>query len=158
MIDRETAELHKNGVQLRHIGRLDGIAGGAAEEILQAIELTRNNDRLILNVAFNYGGRDEIVHAVQRIVAEGMPAGDVTEELFSRSPVHRRPARPRPDHPHRRRDAPQQLPDLAGGLRRVLHHADILARLRQGASCTRRCWPTASGSGGSAWWPPATAR
>ena len=60
-LDRELAELHKNGVQLRHIGRLEGIAESLKQRVRQAIELTRNNDRIILNVAFNYGGRAEIL-------------------------------------------------------------------------------------------------
>ena len=55
-----------------------------------------------------------------------------TKRPLSQLPVHRRHARPRPDHPHGRRDAALQLPDLAGRLRRVLLHADPLARLRRG--------------------------
>ncbi len=48
------------------------------------MELTKNNDKLILNVAFNYGGRDEIVHAVQKMIAEGIKTEDVDEKLVSR--------------------------------------------------------------------------
>ena len=61
VIDRELNELHKEGVQLRHIGRLERLAPTLQEKVLEAIDLTKNNDRLVLNVAFNYGGRDEIV-------------------------------------------------------------------------------------------------
>ena len=61
VIDRELDELHKEGVQLRHIGRLERLAPTLQEKVLDAIDLTKNNDRLILNIAFNYGGRDEIV-------------------------------------------------------------------------------------------------
>src|SRR5215471_1788802 len=50
VIDRELAELSKEGVQLRHIGRLERLAPSLQEKVLEAIELTRNNDRLILNV------------------------------------------------------------------------------------------------------------
>src|SRR5262245_5728980 len=50
VIDRELAELHKEGVQLRHIGRLERLAPTLQEKVLEAIELTRNNDRLTLNV------------------------------------------------------------------------------------------------------------
>jgi undecaprenyl diphosphate synthase len=52
-------------------------------KVLDAVELTRNNNRLIVNVAFNYGGRDEIVHAVRRIIEDGIPAEQITEELIS---------------------------------------------------------------------------
>lgn len=83
VIDRELAELNKEGVQLRHIGRLERLAPKLQEKVLDAIELTRNNDRLILNVAFNYGGRDEIVHAIQKIIKDGIPAEGVTDELVS---------------------------------------------------------------------------
>jgi undecaprenyl diphosphate synthase len=84
VIDRETAELNRNGVQLRHIGRMAGIPPALQRKVEQAIEVTRNNDRLILNVAFNYGGRDEILHAVQEIVRNQVRPEDVNEALFNR--------------------------------------------------------------------------
>jgi undecaprenyl diphosphate synthase len=83
MIDRELQELHREGVQLRHIGELDGIPKALQKKIHQAKELTKDNSTLILNIAFNYGGRDEIVRAVQQIIREGTPAEAVTEELIS---------------------------------------------------------------------------
>ena len=84
VIDREAAELNRNGVQLRHIGELEGIPDGLQKKVLKAIALTESNDRLVLNVAFNYGGRDEILHAVRRIVQEGVDSSAIDEELFSR--------------------------------------------------------------------------
>lgn len=84
VLERELAELHAEGVQLRHIGRLERLPARLQTKVLDAIELTKNNDRLILNVAFNYGGRDEIVHAIQKMIKDGIPAGDVTDELVSR--------------------------------------------------------------------------
>jgi undecaprenyl diphosphate synthase len=83
VIDRELDELSAEGVQLRHIGELDGISGGLQKKIHKAMELTRNNNRLILNIAFNYGGRDEIVHAVRRIIEDRIPAEQVNEALIS---------------------------------------------------------------------------
>jgi undecaprenyl diphosphate synthase len=83
VIDRELDELHAEGVQLRHIGELDGISAGLQKKIHKAMELTRDNNTLILNIAFNYGGRDEIVHAVRRIIEDGVPAAQVNEELIS---------------------------------------------------------------------------
>jgi len=82
-IDRELPELHQNGVQLRHIGRLEGISEGLRQRVLDAIKLTEHNDRIILNVAFNYGGRTEIVDAVRRIVESGMAPERLDEHLFS---------------------------------------------------------------------------
>jgi len=83
VIDRELNELHKEGVQLRHIGRLERLASSLQEKVLDAIEVTKNNDRLILNIAFNYGGRDEIVQAIQRMMKDGVLPENVTDELVS---------------------------------------------------------------------------
>ena len=84
VIDRELNELHKNGVRLCHIGRLDGIAPHLQTKVRHAIEVTRGNDRLTLNVAFNYGGKAEILDAVKRIIADGIRPDDVDEHLFAR--------------------------------------------------------------------------
>lgn len=84
VIDRELNELNKQGVQLRHIGRLERLPAFLQQKVLHAIELTRHNDRLIINIAFNYGGRDEIVHAIQQIIRDGVSADEVTPELVSR--------------------------------------------------------------------------
>lgn len=84
MIDRELAKLHKEGVQLRHLGRLDRLAPRLQHKVLDAIELTKNNQQLILNVAFDYGGRAELVHAIRRIVADGVPAEQVDDSLVGR--------------------------------------------------------------------------
>lgn len=83
-IQREVPELNKNGVQLRHIGRLEGLSKPLQHAVRDAIELTRHNERIILNVAFNYGGRAEIVDAVRRVIREGVAPDDLTEALFSR--------------------------------------------------------------------------
>ncbi len=83
VIDKELKELHEEGVQIRHIGELDGIEPRLARKVAEACDYTRNNNRLILNVAFNYGGRDEIVHAVQQIVRDGIAPDDITEETIS---------------------------------------------------------------------------
>jgi len=82
-IDRELQELHQNGVQLRHIGRLEGISEELRRRVREAIELTRHSDRIILNVAFNYGGRTEIVDAVRRLVESEVDPDRLDEHLFS---------------------------------------------------------------------------
>jgi len=83
MIQRELRELHKQGVQLRHIGQMDRLPGRLQKQVQDAIELTKDNDRIILNVAFDYGGRAEIVHAVQQIIHEGIAADEVNEDVLS---------------------------------------------------------------------------
>lgn len=82
VIDRELNELDANGVQLRHLGRLDGLSPELQRKVRAAVERTRFNDRLVLNIAFNYGGRDEIITAVKRIIADGLSPDQIDEELF----------------------------------------------------------------------------
>ncbi len=84
VIDRELNELHQEGVQLRHIGRLERLDTKVQAKVLKAIELTRNNEKLVLNIAWNYGGRDEIVCAIQKIIRDGIAPEDITDELVSR--------------------------------------------------------------------------
>lgn len=84
VIDRELAELHRNGVQLRHIGRLDGLRDELQQKVRQAIELTKDNSRLVLNVAWNYGGRDEIIHAIQRMIEDHVDPEQIDEEMVHR--------------------------------------------------------------------------
>lgn len=83
VFERELAELHRQGVQLRHIGRLNGVKKSLQEKVKKGIEQTKDNDHLILNVAFNYGGRDEIVQAIQAIVADGIAPDNIDEDLIS---------------------------------------------------------------------------
>ncbi len=83
-IERETDELHRQGAQLRHIGSLDGLDPGIRQAVLDAIELTRHNDKLVLTLAFNYGGRQELVAAIRDLVASGVDPKDVDEGLIGR--------------------------------------------------------------------------
>ena len=83
VIDKELAELNKEGVQLRHIGRLQRLNPNLQKKVLEAIELTKNNERLVLNVAFNYGGRDEIICAIQRILKDHVKPEEVDSALVS---------------------------------------------------------------------------
>jgi undecaprenyl diphosphate synthase len=82
VITREVAELHKNGVKLRHLGTLEGISDNLKQAVHSAIELTRHNERITLNIAFNYGGRAEILHAVKRMIEDRVPPERVDEKLF----------------------------------------------------------------------------
>src|SRR5512138_4300 len=82
VIDRELDDLNKHGVQLRHLGTLEGVEPRMQKKVLHAIEATRQNHDLILNVAFNYGGRDEILQAVRRIIRDQVPPDAITPELF----------------------------------------------------------------------------
>ncbi len=83
VIDNKLAELDRSGVSIRHIGRTQGLSPRLVDKIRHAQEVTRGNDRLILNVAFNYGGRAELVDAVRRIVAEGIPSEQIDDQTIA---------------------------------------------------------------------------
>jgi undecaprenyl diphosphate synthase len=76
-IDRETPELNEEGVRMRFVGRREGLEAGLVRRMDWAEELTGGNDRITLFVAFNYGGRAEIVDAARTFTGE-------TEEEFRR--------------------------------------------------------------------------
>ncbi len=82
-IQEELDDLDANGVRILHSGRLEGVNPRLQEEIRYAIERTKANDAIVLNVAFNYGGRAEIVDAIKKIMREGYSPDQVTEELVS---------------------------------------------------------------------------
>ena len=84
VIGRETKALHKKGVRLRHLGRLDRLAPRLQEQVRYALDLTRENAVITLSVAFDYGGRAEIIEAMQQIVRENVPVETVDEALFSK--------------------------------------------------------------------------
>ncbi len=83
VIQRELDDLNRNGVCIRHCGRTDGISPWLQAQIRQAVETTRNNTRIVLNVAFNYGGRREILDAMCRVLELGHRPDEITEELLS---------------------------------------------------------------------------
>ena len=98
-IRNQLNELHEKGVQIRHSGSLVGISPQLKRQISEALELTRNNDRIILNVAFNYGGRAEIVDAV-RTIAELVSAGKMKPDAIDERTIARNlyaPDMPDPD-------------------------------------------------------------
>jgi len=83
VIDNELPELMTEGVQIRHMGNLAALSSGLQEKFKHAIEVTTQNRNLVLNIAWNYGGRNEIVHAIQRIIRHKIAPEAVTEELVS---------------------------------------------------------------------------
>jgi undecaprenyl diphosphate synthase len=87
-VKRDLARLHKDGVRIRIIGSREGLNADILELIDEAVELTKGNTRLTLNIAFNYGGRGEIVAAVKdiaRAVQEGrLKPEQIDEAMISR--------------------------------------------------------------------------
>jgi undecaprenyl diphosphate synthase len=83
VLQRELGALHENGVRLLHIGSLAPLTAELQRKICDAIELTKDNKRMTVCLAFNYGGRAEIVEAARRIVREGIPASEITEDVIA---------------------------------------------------------------------------
>ncbi len=82
-IERELDELDQEGTRLRHIGSLEGLDPQLAAAVIGAIERTRDNDRIVLTLAFNYGGRAEILHAVKRLLEDHVDPTLLDEALFA---------------------------------------------------------------------------
>jgi undecaprenyl diphosphate synthase len=82
-IERETPHLHAMGVQIRHLGRLENLSTALQKKIRNAVELTKQNSTITVCVALNYGGRNEIIHAVRSMVDKGIPLEEINEETFA---------------------------------------------------------------------------
>ena len=83
VIDREMADLHKEGARLVHIGHLDGLSNTLQEKVRRAIEMTKDNQRITIVLAFNYGGRDEIIHAIKKMLRDSIDPESVDVDLVS---------------------------------------------------------------------------
>jgi undecaprenyl diphosphate synthase len=84
VIKRETDNFHKEGIRLCHIGRLDGLSPKLQEQVLDAVDLTKDNRRMTVCIAFNYGGRTEILDAVRRLMTNGVDPQKLDEDSFAR--------------------------------------------------------------------------
>lgn len=82
---RRRDELHEREVRIRSIGRRNWrMPRGLLRVIDQSVELTRNNKRMTFTIAFNYGGRAEIVDAIRDMVASGIKADKINERAVAR--------------------------------------------------------------------------
>ncbi len=84
-IDKEINNLHKEGVRILHIGRRERLDQSLRRKIEGAIDLTKDNTTITVQMGLDYGGRDEIAQAVRKIVAYGVTPEEVTEELISQN-------------------------------------------------------------------------
>jgi len=78
----ETAELREQGVRVRLLGRLDELPDATRDSIDDALEATAGGERLLLNIAFNYAGRTELVDAFRRLAAGGVSPEEIDEEAI----------------------------------------------------------------------------
>jgi len=81
-IKKEAADLHKNNVRTRWLGRKEGLSPKLVKDIEDAIKLTKDNTGMTLCLALNYGGRQEIVDAAQRIAADKITPDKIDEKLL----------------------------------------------------------------------------
>lgn len=81
-LQEQTQELHENNIRVIHVGRLDRLPQTMRDSVEATQQLTSNNTGITLNVAFDYGGREEILGAVKRIIKDGVPKDQVDEALF----------------------------------------------------------------------------
>jgi undecaprenyl diphosphate synthase len=82
-IRSDIEKLHREGVRLRHLGRLKDLSPDIQKAVQDSVDLTRNNTRIGLNVCFNYGGRAELVDAVRQIIADGRDPETIDEDMIS---------------------------------------------------------------------------
>ena len=82
-IQRETQAFHERGVRILHLGRVDRLSSELQEAVNYAVELTKDNQSMTLSVAFDYGGRSEILEAVKQIMRDGVTSDGLDEALFS---------------------------------------------------------------------------
>lgn len=83
-IKRETNNLHKNGIQLRMLGHIESLPEWLQKQVSDAITLTKDNNRMTLNICFSYGGRDDILTAIQGMMRDELAPSEITEETVSR--------------------------------------------------------------------------
>ncbi len=77
------AQAHARGVCVRHLGSLAGLPEALRRTIAEAVALTRDNRRMIINLAVNYGGRTEITDAVRRLITARVPAEQINEHTIA---------------------------------------------------------------------------
>jgi undecaprenyl diphosphate synthase len=83
VIAREVVGLHQEGVQLRHLGRLESLPDILQQRINHAVNMTQTNSAITVTIALNYGGRDDIVHAIRTIVSRGIPPEQIDENCIT---------------------------------------------------------------------------
>jgi len=81
-IKREAADLHKNNVRVRWLGREEGLSPKLIKDIADAVKLTQSNTGLTLCLALNYGGRQEIIDAARRMADDKIPAAEINDKVF----------------------------------------------------------------------------
>ena len=82
IIVKESVNLHKEGVRIKHLGRLDRLSSELQSAIIKSVEMTRDNQGITLSGAFDYGGRTEILEAVEGIIRDKIAPDQLNDGLF----------------------------------------------------------------------------
>jgi undecaprenyl diphosphate synthase len=82
-LSEETNQLNEKGVKLRYLGDIDKFPSDICQKVKDGIEKTRDNEKITVSFALNYGGRDEILRAIKKAITAGVKDGELTEERFS---------------------------------------------------------------------------
>ena len=83
-VDEQLNKIHEKNIKIRHIGRLEGLPDSLQNTIQKAVSLTANNTGMTLGIAWNYGGRAEIVDAITKLMADPNKPQHLDEKSFSR--------------------------------------------------------------------------
>ena len=83
-LTNELAEMHSEGVQIRFIGDLTRFTDKLQKILANAVDTTKNNTGVVLQIALNYGARDELTNAIKKIISSEVKAEDVTPEVISK--------------------------------------------------------------------------
>ncbi|MBI5151542.1 MAG: di-trans,poly-cis-decaprenylcistransferase [Candidatus Pacebacteria bacterium] len=81
--EKKVEDLHRKGVRLRILGEIEKFPKDIAKQAKRWVEISKNNTKITVSFALNYGGRDEILRAVRKLVASGVNAEQVTEQAIS---------------------------------------------------------------------------
>ena len=84
-LNKDIEEINKQGVKLKVIGQKERLAPDIQKMIEKAEAKTRNNKKLLFNVAISYGGRPDILQAVKKLAANKVPAAKITEEMIGKN-------------------------------------------------------------------------
>ena len=82
-LTNELTEMHSEGVKITFIGDISKLSEKLQKILQNSVDLTKNNTGIHLQIAFNYGARDEIVHAIKNIINENISADEITEDVVS---------------------------------------------------------------------------
>ncbi len=82
-LTNELAEMHSEGVVINFIGDTSRLSPKLQKILANSVETTKNNTGVHLQIAFNYGSRDEILHAMKTIAAKGLSVDEITESVIS---------------------------------------------------------------------------